>query len=273
MTSCSLWTEKNIDSIQKDEIKNSWTKPLDQFYKFKNDLDKINLNNRLGIKHKSINFFNLLNKIDQILLENIEYVLNKMSDYIPLSIIVEILSEKFKNSKFVEYSKIFQGMFFSTRRTEEIFKSIINLSSNEIKNEFADFMKETKKGVCSNNTVCENCKEKVGDNNENNFLYFKCGHVYHKACCAIEGGKYTCYLCRVEEMNNSAFTDIPKFIQRKNENIIEKENVNEIKKKKKVKKEEDKRSKLINKLQKIKNKKKEKLENFMTNIENIEIKI
>ena len=273
LTSCSLWTEKNIDSIQKDEIKNSWTKPLDQFYKFKNDLDKINLNNRLGIKHKSINFFNLLNKIDQILLENIEYVLNKMSDYIPLSIIVEILSEKFKNSKFVEYSKIFQGMFFSTRRTEEIFKSIINLSSNEIKNEFADFMKETKKGVCSNNTVCENCKEKVGDNNENNFLYFKCGHVYHKACCAIEGGKYTCYLCRVEEMNNSAFTDIPKFIQRKNENIIEKENVNEIKKKKKVKKEEDKRSKLINKLQKIKNKKKEKLENFMTNIENIEIKI
>ena len=51
-----------------------------------------------------------------------------MSDYIPLSIIVEILSEKFKNSKFIEYSKIFQGMFFSTRRTEEIFKSIINLS-------------------------------------------------------------------------------------------------------------------------------------------------
>ena len=276
LTACSLWTEKNINLISKDEIKNSWIKPLDQFYKFKNYLDTINLNNKLGMKSKSINFFNLLSKIDQILLENIEYILNKMSDYIPLSIIVEILSEKFKNSKFIEYSKIFQGMFFSTRRTEEIFKSIINLSSNEIKNEFNEFMQETRKGICSNNKICENCKEKINDNDKNennNLLYFKCGHVYHKGCCVIETGKYICYICRIEEMNNSVYTDMPKFIQRKNENNIQNDNINEKRKKKADKKKEDKRSKLINKLQKIKNKKKEKLENFMTNIENIEIKI
>ena len=45
-----------------------------------------------------------------------------MINYIPLSIIVELLSEKFKNSKFIEYSKTFENMFFNTRRTEEIFK-------------------------------------------------------------------------------------------------------------------------------------------------------
>ena len=192
MSSCSLWTEKNIGLIQKEEIKNSWTKPLDQFYEFKNDLDKINSNNRLGIKFKSNDFITFFSKIDKILLENIEYILNKMSDYIPLSIIVEILSEKFQNSKFIEYSKIFQSMFFSTRRTEEIFKSVINLTSNIIKNEFSDFMGETRKGICSDNKTCENCKEKFDETIDiNNILYFKCGHVYHKGCCAIEEGKYT----------------------------------------------------------------------------------
>ena len=133
LNACSLWTEKNISLINKEEIKNSWTKPLDQFYKFKNELDTINSNNRLGIKFRSNNFVQFFSKIDKILLENIEYILNKMIDYIPLSIIVELLSEKFKNSKFIEYSKTFESMFFSTRRTEEIFKSIINLTSNIIR--------------------------------------------------------------------------------------------------------------------------------------------
>ena len=274
LNACSLWTEKNVSLVDKEEIKNSWTKPLDQFYKFKNDLDSINVNNRLGIKYRSNNFIQFFSKIDKILLENIEYILNKMIDYIPLSIIVELLSEKFQNSKFIEYSKTFESMFFSTRRTEEIFKSIINLTSNIIKTEFNDYMKETRKGICSDSKTCENCKEKGDINNEgNNMIYFKCGHVYHKGCCAIEAGKYTCYTCRVEEMDNSAFTDIPKFSQKKNENVIKKDTLYELKKKKEERKKVEKRSRLISKLQKIKNKRKEKLENFKVNIENIDIKI
>ena len=273
LSSCSLWTEKNIGLIQKEEIKNSWTKPLDQFYEFKNDLDKINSNNRLGIKFKSNDFITFFSKIDKILLENIEYILNKMSDYIPLSIIVEILSEKFQNSKFIEYSKIFQSMFFSTRRTEEIFKSVINLTSNIIKNEFSDFMGETRKGICSDNKTCENCKEKFDETIDiNNILYFKCGHVYHKGCCAIEEGKYTCLICRIEEMDNSVYTNIPKFVQKKIEKDNKIEKLNEVKKKREAKKKEEKKSKLIERLQKIKKKNKDKIESFKTNIENIEIK-
>ena len=273
LNACSLWTEKNINMIQKEEIKNSWTKPLDQFYEFKNELDKINWNNRLGIKFRSNNFIEFFDKIDHLLLKNIEYILNKMSDYIPLSTTVEILSEKLQNSKFIEYSKFFQGMFFSTRRTEEIFKSIINLQSNIIKSEFNDFMTETRKGICSDSKTCEICKEKVEENDNSNMLYFKCGHVYHKGCCAVESGKYTCYSCRIEDMDNSVYTDIPKFSQKKIENINKNDRINEIKKKKEARKKDEKRSRLLGKLKKIKNKKKEKLESFKTNIENIDIKI
>ena len=274
LTSCSLWTEKNINLIKKEEIKNSWTKPLDQFYEFKNSLELINSNNRLGIKYKSNNFIEVFNKIEQKLLENIEYILNKMSDYIPLSIIVEILSEKFKNSKFIEYSKIFQAMFFNTRRTEEIFKSIVNLTSNIIKSEYKDYLTEIKKGISSDFKICEFCKEKVEDSNENNImLYFKCGHVYHKGCCSLEAGKYTCYICRVEEMDNSAFTDIPKFFQKKNENENKKGKLYEINKKREEKKKDEKKNKLLIKLKKIKNKRMEKLESFKTNIENIDLNV
>ena len=259
--------------IQKEEIKNSWTKPLDQFYEFKNELDKINWNNRLGIKFRSNIFIEFFDKIDHLLLKNIEYILNKMSDYIPLSTTVEILSEKLQNSKFIEYSKFFQGMFFSTRRTEEIFKSIINLQSNIIKSEFNDFMTETRKGICSDSKTCEICKEKVEENDNSNMLYFKCGHVYHKGCCAVESGKYTCYSCRIEDMDNSVYTDIPKFSQKKIENINKNDRINEIKKKKEARKKDEKRIRLLGKLKKIKNKKKEKLESLKTNIENIDIKI
>ena len=277
LSSCSLWTEKNKNTnINKEEIKNSWTKPLDQFYEFKNTLDQINSNNRLAIKYRSNNFIEVFTKIEQKLLDNIEYILNKMSDYIPLSIIVEILSEKFKNSKFIEYSKIFQAMFFNTRRTEEIFKSIINLTSNIIKSDYKDYLTEIKRGISSNSKVCEVCKEKVEENNENNnnniMLYFKCGHVYHKGCCSLEAGKYTCYKCRVEEMDKSAFTDIPKFFLKKNDNDS-KNKINEIKKKKEEKKKVEKKNKLLIKLQKIKNKRNEKLESFKTNIDNIDLNL
>ena len=104
-------------------------------------------------------------------------------------------------------------------------------------------------------------------------LYFKCGHVYHKGCCSIEEGKYTCYLCRIEEMDNSVYTDIPKFVQKKNDNVINNDNISKAKKKREAKKKEEKNSKLITRLKKIKNKNKEKLEKFKANIENIEIKI
>ena len=95
-------------------------------------------------------------------------------------------------------------------------------------------MSEARKVICSNSKTCENCKEKGDINNEgNNMIYFKFGHVYHKGCRAIEEGKYTCYTCRIEKMDNSAYTDIHKFTQKKNENNIKKDNLNEIKKKKK----------------------------------------
>ena len=74
-------------------------------------------------------------------------------------------------------------------------------------------------------------------------------------------------------MDNSAFTDIPKFFQKKNENENKKGKLYEINKKREEKKKDEKKNKLLIKLKKIKNKRMEKLESFKTNIENIDLNV
>ena len=270
LNACASWTEANKNYTMFD-IKNTWLKPLDLFYEFKNELNKDINNNQLYIKKHS-NFFNLmLQKFEQNLLENIEYILSKMTDYIPLSLIVEVLCDKFKKSKFKEYSNMFQRMFSSARRTEDIYKTIINLWFDSILNDQKYLLTVSKKGLYSYINKCNYCGKQITENE--NAQYFGCRHIYHTFCCPIEKGKYACYICRMKDSEESTYSDIPKLFFRKKDNVnIEK--MNEKNKSEKEKKEKNvKKTKLLEKLKKITKKKHNKFENFKTNIENIDIQI
>ena len=76
---------------------------LDLFYKFKNELSQEIKGNRLKLKYKSTSLNSIFEKVIKNILENIEYILSIMSDYIPLSFIVKVLCQKLQNSKFKEY--------------------------------------------------------------------------------------------------------------------------------------------------------------------------
>ena len=263
---CPFLTEKN--NYNMNDVKCSWLKFLDKFYEFKDELDSLN-------EYKSKNLYSNFEKVEQNLLENIEYIISKMNDYIPLSIIVEVLSEKFKNKKFKEYSKMFIRIFFSARRIEDIYKSIHNILFNSLSKDINFFLNESNKGIFENLNECDKCKKSICDNYEiSNLQYFKCGHIYHNSCCAIEGGKYTCFICRTKDEKESAYTNKTNFVFRKKENVQknDKKGENQIKNDEE-KKKEAKKNKLLGKLKKITQKKNEKLENFKTNIENIQIKI
>ena len=267
---CASWTEVNKYSL--DDVKNSWLKPLDIFYEFKNILSEANKDNRLGIKYKSNTFNAIYDKVEQFLLENIEYILSKMNDYIPLTFIVEVLCDKFKDSKFKEYSKMFQRMFFSTRRSEEIFKSIFNLRLNIIKNSQKELLDEIKKGLYTDIKICNFCNKEISENeNVKNFEYFKCGHLYHISCCPKEKRDFTCYICRMNEFEESAYIDVPNLSFKKKEkplkNEIIEDNKSNIEEKKK-----DNRKKRLEKLKKINNKKYNKMEYFKASLENIDNK-
>ena len=269
LSSCISWTEANKNYTM-DEIKNTWLKPLNLFYNFRNELNKINKNNHLSKKYESKIFNSILKKIEQNILENIEYILSKMNDYIPLSFTVEVLCDMFKKSKFKDYSKMFQKFFLSTRRIEEIFKSISNLLYDSISNDQKQLLIETKRGLFCDINECNYCNKPVKENTEiDKSIYFPCGHVYHTFCCAIERGKYACFICRMNDLEDSMFTDIPNLVFRKKQNVIKKE----IKNKAEEEKMKKNRSKLIKQLNKIRKKNFDKFENFKTNINNIDIKI
>ena len=274
LIACSSWTEAN-KNYTTQEIKNTWLKPLELFYGFRKELRKLNKKNKLKEKYQSNTFDSIFDKIEQNILENMEYILSKMNDYIPLSFIVDVLCDMFKKSKFKDYSKLFQRMFFSTRRTEAIFKSIFNLLFDSASKSHNNLLTESKKGLYCESSECNYCNKSISENYEiEKAIYFKCGHVYHAYCCAIERGKYACYICRMNDCEESMYSDMPNLIFRKKENVMKNEKIEENRIKiEKEKKEINKRKKLIGKLKKINKKKENKIENFISNIDNIKIKI
>ena len=245
---------------------------MDEFYNLKNDLEAENENNILKIKYRSNNFIFIYDKIEQNLSEIIEYILSKMNDNIPLSHICDILSDKFKQKKFEEYSKMFIRMFFSSRRIEVIYKNAHKILFDSLAEDNNIFLDEMKRGVFSNLNECYNCKNPICENYDiSNLKYFKCGHFYHNLCCAIEGGQYVCYICRKKEEENSTYTDRFNCVFRKKEIVIKNDKIENSVKGEEEQKKEIKKNKMLGKLKKFSRKRNDKIENFKVNIHNTQI--
>ena len=72
-----------------------------------------------------------------------------------------------------------------------------------------------KKGLFTESEECNYCNNPIYINDKvNKYEYFKCGHTYHSSCCPIEKGQYACYICRMEDLEKSVYTDIPNLIFR-----------------------------------------------------------
>ena len=257
LEACPYIEEKeNYTEKDQKDIDDSWSKILDQFYAFKNEL--------LEIKQKS----KILDKVIKTILDDMDYIVGEMNDHIPISFIIDILSKKFIGKKFTDYSKTFIRVFFNSRRIEFFFKPIQNLLTNSMSENSQKLVKESQRGAFSELKECNFCHNPVCDNYEiDEVLYFKCGHIYHKDCCVIGGGRYTCFICWKKENEKSVIKDGTNIIIRNKENS----KINEIKDEKKIKieNEQKKKKKLLGRLKNISNKKNEKLESFKINMANI----
>ena len=190
-------------------MNNTWLTSLNLFCNIKKDLIKNNENNRLDLKYQSKTFETIFEKIIYFVLENIEYILNKMNDYIPFFLTFKVICKIFKDSKFKEYSQFFQKMFDNKRITEVFFNSILNALFNSLKNPKKLFLDEIKRGSYSDLNECNYCQEPIFENEiVNVIINFKCRHAYHNYCSPIEKGKYACYICRMKEMEKSCYIDI-----------------------------------------------------------------
>ena len=195
----------------------------------------------------------------------IQLILEKMSDYITLVLLVEIIAKNIgegKHGKIIEFYTFLDKSIYAFRRTETILFSCKSLMSTSILISYNDlgFLKTKGKYLCENK--CNFCGLPIKDE-FSSFLLFECGHKYHLNCCSKEDDEKICFACKKEEVG----AEIDEIDLKVRENECENKNRydNEIKQyenKQKDEKEEKRRKKFLrntrlNHLKKLRKKRRE----------------
>ena len=193
--------QNNFFELQKEdkEIDDSWLQLFNTACKFKIDFYpryEINKNNIKTKDHKKI-FVNLQNCI--------QLILEKMSDYITLDLLVEIIANNCKNGKIIEFYTFLDKSFYAFRRTETILQSGKNLMSTSVLIQYDELgkVKTFGKHIFLMENKCDFCKFYLKSFNSYSFKLFECGHKYHVNCCAEEKGEKCCYICTKEEIGDN----------------------------------------------------------------------
>ena len=175
-----------------------------------------------------------------------QLILDKMSDYITLDLLVDIIANNCNEGKIIEFYTFLDKSFFSFRRTETILESGKNLMSTSILIQFDDFgkIKTEGKHIVVYKNKCDFCKNCLDKFNSYSMKLFECGHRYHLSCCAEEKGEMCCYICTKEDIGD----DLERSKNFKEGKIVLSINDEEKEKLKKIKEKlEDKKKALINK--------------------------
>ena len=213
---------------------------------------KVNKNNIKTKDHKKI-YTNLQNCI--------QLILDKMSDYITLDLIVEKIYQKCKESNMREFYIFLDKSFYAFRRTETILQSGRNLMSTSVLIQYDNMAEINTEGkqIYIIQAKCDFCKQNLKNANSYSFKLFECGHKYHLNCCAEEKDEKVCYICTKKEIKD----DEEREKNFKEGNVINEMNEEEKEKLDKIQKAVDERSRKflnrgrLNQLKKIRKKRRE----------------
>ena len=223
---------------ENEKIDENWLKLFDKACEFKMRFYPKYEENKNNIKtkdHKKI-FLTLQNCI--------QLILEKMSDYITLELLVEMIAKKIgegRHGKIIEFYTFLDKSLYAFRRNETILKSCKNLMATTILIHYKDLglLKTKGKSTCRN--ICNYCRCPIKDETVS-FTMFECGHKYHKKCCSQEQNEKICYVCKKQEVGK----DIDQIDLKIGKNVIE-ENDNEIKEKELSKKEDERKKRFLRK--------------------------
>ena len=181
---------KQIDDSWLDLFNTACEFKIDFFPRYEN-----NKNNNKTRDHKKI--FNNLQSCIQLILE-------KMSDYINLNLLVEIIAKNCEKWKTIEFYTFLDKSFYSFRRSEQILNCGKNLMSTSVLIQYDDLrhIKTLGKHLFLDNEKCNFCKLKLKNNENYSFILFTCGHKYHTGCRAEENRIKVCYTCRKNEIKD-----------------------------------------------------------------------
>ena len=203
---------KNI--CEDNSVEDLWFELLQILYSYEKKSIKIKSENE--IKEKDKNFNTLYQKI----LQEIKELLEKMSTYVSINRIIEVVSEKNKNAGFKEFRELLIKILNNYDNLSNIFISARRLLTNLVLENENSFQILNLKGELLKVERCDKCQKKIDINDKNNgeILAFLCNHCYHKKCVPLRK-VLECPVCRELEIGEMEYKGLS--LVRKDTAVIE----------------------------------------------------
>ena len=208
---------KNI--CENNYVEDLWFELLQILYKYEKKLEKVISQNKN--KEKEPSFESLYQKI----IQEIKELLEKMSTYVSINRIIEVVSEKNKNAGFKEFRELLIKILNNYGNLSNILLSARRLLTNLVLESENTFQVLNLKGEPLMIDRCDQCQKKIDINSKTKgeILAFLCNHCFHKNCVPFKK-VYECPLCRELEIGETYNKE--KSLVKKNTAVIE-ENENE----------------------------------------------
>ena len=145
-------------------------------------------------------------QLHQVLMEEIKDLTEKMCSYVSIKRIIQVVTDKNKDSGFREYKDLIMKLLGIYSKSSEILFSVKNLLTSLILEDEKSFQEYNIKGKTINEQ-CDKChKELMTDK----IFIFNCKHMLHKECINIQYTEYgkeaICPICpatEIEKKNNN----------------------------------------------------------------------
>ena len=199
----------NLQKKEKELVNDYWLPLISIVYTFQVNFTpelKENRNN-----YKTADYL----KINNALIETFESIIKKMTDFISLPLIMDILEKKCEKARFTKFKGLNFLMFSNFRLDEIILNLSKNLSDTRLNLEINNYLYERNKGHITSLKYCSSCFKFFGINKFNEIKYFNCNHIFHRKCFIKEGEGDECPICKRNECvfnynENNYFDEIDK---------------------------------------------------------------
>ena len=189
----------NICENNDRKIDDLWFKLLDILNKYEDEtLNLIKKNENNNQKKKT------LKELHQVLIGDIKDLTEKMCSYVSIRRIIEVVTEKNKDSGIREYKDLIMRLLGIYSNSTDILFSVKRLLTSLIfqnENLFREY--NSKGGIL--NKQCDKCHKEITSNKIN---IFNCKHTFHKECIKIQntqfGKEAICPICPYIEFDNNS---------------------------------------------------------------------
>ena len=151
----------------------------------------------------------LVTHMQEIILQNIKDLMEKMCSYVSITRIINVVSERNKNAGFKEFRELIMKILYNYSSQTNIFSSTRNLLSNLIMENETLFRNLNQEGELLDRDICDKCKQEFNKNfmSREKIIMFNCKHILHKKCAIQEKSEQDiieiCPICQELEIQNA----------------------------------------------------------------------